>query len=133
MRPGDKQLTLAMHRLIMAPPAGLCVDHINHDGLDNRRCNLRICTQRENSSNMRAHRDSNSPFKGVCYEKAFSRWRASIGFKGVTIYLGIFPSEIDAALAYNEAALKYHGEFACLNDVDGNGHPAPATCDAPAQ
>ncbi len=101
-----------MHRFIMNAPKGMEVDHINGDKLDNRKCNLRICTRSENNGNMRKTRGI-SKYKGVVWHKTDKKWQAQLSKK----YIGYFNSEIEAALAYNEDAKKYFGEFAKLNEV----------------
>lgn len=106
--------TILMHRFILQAPKGVQVDHINGDPLDNRRCNLRLATAQQNRRNM-APRSGKSKYKGVCTFE--SRWRASITVDYKTIHLGLFPTEIQAARAYNEAAIRYFGEFARLNDI----------------
>lgn len=116
----------SLHRIIMNAPAGAVIDHINGNALDNRRKNLRICTQRQNLWNGRAHRDGSSKYRGVCWNRSNSKWRVQI--QGKTI--GHFTAETDAALAYNAAALDRFGEFAKLNRVPGAGvepaRPKPA-------
>ena len=115
---GQETPTVLLHRMIAAAPEGMEVDHINGDGLDNRRENLRVCTHHEN---MRArHRAwGSSDYKGVSWHKQIQKWRAFIGSNGRILHLGCFTDEKEAARAYNEAALKYFGEFAVLNEVDG--------------
>jgi hypothetical protein len=106
-----------MNRELLNAPAGLLVDHRNHDTLDNRRSNLRLATYVENGRNRRkvARRNKSSKYKGVTYYKKRNVWRACICVNGRTIWLGEFKSELEAALAYDAAAKKYFGEFACLN------------------
>ncbi len=101
-----------MHRIIMKAPRGLFVDHINHNGLDNRRCNLRLATSSENMMNQRTLRETSSGLKGAYPIK--NRWTSKITVNGKRIYLGTFETAHDAHLAYCAAALKYHGEFACF-------------------
>ena len=105
-----------MHRLIMDASKGIYIDHINGNGLDNRRCNLRICTNAENHRNSKKYSSGfYSKYKGVTWSKRQKTWKAQIKADYKNKNLGCFDSEIKAALAYNEAALKYHGEFARLN------------------
>jgi hypothetical protein len=92
----------------------LFVDHINHNTLDNRKQNLRVCTPQQNVHNMRLPKHNTSGNKGV-YEMANGRIRAIIWHNNKPKHLGYFDTKEEAAKAYNEAALKYFGEFACLN------------------
>ncbi|MCJ7730610.1 MAG: beta-Ala-His dipeptidase [Sedimentisphaerales bacterium] len=109
----------SMHREIMNPPDGLLVDHRNNDSLDNRKANLRLATHSQNSCNRRKIKSkTSSRFIGVCFDKYRERWTAYIRFHGRRIWLGRFKNEMDAAKAYDEAARKYHGEFARLNFPD---------------
>ena len=107
--------TFDMHRLIMNPPAGLIVDHIDGDGLNNCRPNLRLATPAQNSRNCCAKINVLSKYKGVSPEKRRNCWRTTLTIDGKHIYLGQFNSEIEAAKAYDKGALKYHGRFARLN------------------
>lgn len=107
---------LLMHRVILLPSPSREVDHINHDGLDNRRCNLRSCSTAENQHNNRPIKGS-SKFKGV--DRRGDRWRARIRVHGSPIYIGVFRSEELAAAAYDEAARLHFGDFACLNFPGG--------------
>jgi len=104
-----------MHRIIMNEPKGLFIDHINHDGLDNRRDNLRIATATQNRRNSRSVKTGTSKYKGVHYRKDFKKYRARITVGNKRISIGHFDSEEEAARAYDEAARVYHGDFAVLN------------------
>jgi hypothetical protein len=119
---GAKRRTVLMHRVIANPPEGFFVDHINHDRLDNRRVNLRICTPGQNTFNRRPRprqAERSSRFKGVYWNKTKGKWEVQITLKAATgenrKMIGRFVREIDAALAYDAAALHYFGEFAYLN------------------
>jgi hypothetical protein len=113
---GTKGLTIvSMHRQIMNFPKGLDVDHRNRDGLDNQRSNLRIATHSENNCNQAKRKNTSSRFVGVCFSKRCKRWVAYIAMNRKRMWIGYFDNEIDAAKAYDEAAKKYHGEFARLN------------------
>ena len=105
---------LMLHRLIANTPHGMYTDHRNHDVLDNRKSNLRICTVKQNGMNRR-HRYGSSKFKGVCRDE--HGWRSRIQVDKKKISLGYYKDEIDAAKAYNSGAIKYFGEFANLNII----------------
>ncbi len=102
-----------MHRLIMKYPKGLQVDHINHNGLDNRRCNLRICTKQQNEWNRLPNCNAASPYRGV--QKMRGKWAANIRFNGKLIYLGVFASDTEAAKVWDAKAKELFGEYAYLN------------------
>jgi hypothetical protein len=106
---------LLMHRFIIDAPQGMLVDHINGNKLDNRRSNLRICTQAQNQMNVGKHRDNSSGYKGVSLSKRVGKWRADIKANGKRRTIGYFDTAERAAFAYNEAAKKYHGEFSKIN------------------
>jgi len=106
-----------MHQLLCVAPKGYEIDHKNNDGLDNRRDNLRICTHAQNIHNQKIQtRPKTSRFKGVRLHSC-GTWEARIRVAGSQLYLGHHNTESAAALAYNEAAQKYHGEFAYLNPL----------------
>jgi len=114
-RENKKEIDMA--REIMNCPPGLEVDHINGDLLDNRKCNLRICTHGENMRNRRLQRNNTSGYRGVHYFKRDGRYVAYIYLNGRKIHIGSYKTDIDAAMAYNAHARDLHGEFARLNDI----------------
>lgn len=105
-----------MHRVILGlDDSSIIVDHINRNALDNRKSNLRFCTMRENSYNSGAR--EGRKYKGICKYRDGKRWVAKIGYDGNDYHIGIFDTPEEAALAYNEKAKEFFGEFAYLNDV----------------
>lgn len=113
---------ILLHREITKAKKGEMVDHINGNTLDNRKENLRLCNNQQNSFNQKTKRIKNktSEFKGVYkfkYKKTPKPWVARIKVDYKYICLGYFLTELEAAKAYNEAAVKYHGKFAKLNEV----------------
>jgi len=105
-----------MHHLVIDIPEGLYADHINHNGLDNRKANLRLATRTQNIWHRRKFKSpSRSKFIGVDWASDMKCWRARIRVNGKRIYIGSFKNESDAAKAYDRAAIKYHGQFAVLN------------------
>ncbi len=108
--PNPTRVLLLMHRLIVNAPFGMEVDHVNGDGLDNRRANLRICTHSENVCNQRKTHGT-SRYKGVSWHKDTGKWQAQIKVNGRGMYLGCFTTEEEAHAAYCSASAKYHGGF----------------------
>lgn len=106
---------LAMHSQILNTPKGMKGDHKNHDTLDNRRENLRNCTNTQNLMNKSKHKNSTSLFKGVSWNSRARKWIAQIQPNGKKIMLGKFLVEEEAAHVYDEAAKEHFGEFAVLN------------------
>lgn len=106
-----------LHRLIVGATDGELVDHRNGDGLDNRRANLRTCTHTQNMQNRKVHSNNRSGFKGVYLHKhkGPNCWYAQLKVNGKRVHVGAFLTAEEAARAYDEAAIKHHGEFARLN------------------
>ena len=102
-----------MHRMIMDAKPGEEVDHINHNRLDNRRENLRICTHAQNNWNKRKTASNSTGYIGI--NKWNNRWRAKIKIESKYLHLGYFDTKEEAAKAYDRAAFFYRGEYAVLN------------------
>jgi len=112
----DQDKKAYLHTLLLNPNINKVCDHINGDGLDNRRCNLRIVTVSQNLMNSsKPIRKSSSCFKGVCWHKDTKKWQSQIKLNGCSYYLGLFQNEVDAAKAYDDAAILLFGEYAKLN------------------
>jgi len=103
-----------LHRFIMNCPKDMIVDHINGDKLDNRKCNLRICTQAQNCCNSKKQKNNTSGYKGVCWHTTRKKWFSSIKYNKKNISLGYFNTPEEAYAAYCKAAKELHGEFARL-------------------
>lgn len=113
------------HSVLLNPAGGLIVDHINHDGLDNRRENLRVCTKGENLRN-KIPTKATSNYKGVSWHKQSQKWLSRIKLDRKIVHLGMYDLEVHAARAYDIAAKEYHKEFAYLNNIDESIVPVPA-------
>lgn len=107
---------IILHRLIMEAPKGMQVDHINGDSLDNRKSNLRLCTDSQNKGNRGLNSNNTSGYMGVCKYK--DRWKVQVCHENKTYYLGLFDDKDEAARAYNKKKLELFGEFARINNVD---------------
>jgi len=114
---GNQSIVL-MHREIMNPKKGFVIDHVDGNTLNNLKDNLRICTHGENLRNQKLSISNKTGYKGVYFSKERNKWCALIQVYKVKYHLGSFINLKDAARAYNEAAIKYHGEFAKLNKID---------------
>lgn len=114
------QRNVYMHRLILSvTDTKHVIDHIDHNSLNNQKSNLRIASHIENCKNRKPKKGGGSKYLGVYYFKAKTpRWQASMTVNKKSIYIGLFKSEDEAALAYNEAATKHHGQFANLNIIE---------------
>lgn len=119
--PGSKKEGKArfvyMHKIIMGYGNGKEIDHINHDGLDNTRKNLRFVTRSQNNWNARIQTRNKSGYRGVFFLKNAKKnpWWAKLLVNGIPVFSGYFPTSIEAAKAYNEASLKHHGEWGYRN------------------
>lgn len=112
-----KHKVILIHRIINKTPKGLQTDHINADRLDNRKCNLRTVTVTQNNCNHPSHKGT-SKYKGVSWGARAKKWIVQITTNNKLIYLGSFSEEDKAAEEYNQAALKYHGDYARLNKIN---------------
>ncbi len=102
-----------MHRVILNTPLGMETDHRNHNGLDNRKENIRVCTRGENQHNQSPQLSRASKYKGIY--RHHTKWRAQICHRGKALPIGRFETEIEAAKAYDARAKEVFGEFAYLN------------------
>jgi myo-inositol-1-phosphate synthase len=116
-RKNGKPGQMFLHQYIMDFP-GQDIDHIDGDGLNNRKDNLRTASQQQNQANQRIRTNSSSRYKGVCQPSQAKTWVAAISVHGTVKYLGSFPTEKLAAAAYNEAALEYRGSYALTNVIE---------------
>jgi hypothetical protein len=109
--------SMLMHRQILCLPSGTpLVDHRDRNGLNNQRSNLRICNSSQNQANSKIRSDNTSGYKGVHRKRG--KWKAALTFHDKEISLGSYSDIKDAALAYNEAAIKYFGKFARVNIME---------------
>ncbi len=106
-----KRKLILMHRIIMNCPKNKIIDHINGNSLDNRKENLRICTQSQNISNSKLSKRNKSGFKGVYQTKNKKKWLSLISINSKTKNLGLFSNKLEAKDAYTKAAKEYFGEF----------------------
>lgn len=117
LRPIYGESNIRMHRLIMNTKVDQRIDHIDHDGRNNQKCNLRFADNSQNAANNRLQCDSSTGFKGVTFKKSKKLYLARIRVNGKLIYGGSFKCPLDAAKRYNELAIKHFGEFACINII----------------
>ena len=111
-----KRTSISMHRYIMKTPDGFCTDHINHNGFDNRKVNLRTCTTSQNGMNRKVSKNNTTGYKGVTFNKHSKSYKAYIKKDNKEYLIGYYKTADQAAIAYNIAAVKYFGEFARPND-----------------
>jgi hypothetical protein len=112
-----KRRTLCLHRVITSCDDGFEVDHINHDGLDNQKHNLRVCKAGDNRKNVRRHRDSKHPDKCVYWNKDRKYWWITITYNGRRMSLYSYHDRLIAVMCYDFAAKYLHGQFASTNIV----------------
>lgn len=113
-----KMRVIRMHRFILnVTDSKIQVDHINGNPLDNRKENLRLCSNAENNMNKEIRPDNTTGYKGVYFHKRANKYLSQIWYNQKHYYLGLFESPIDAAKVYNAKAIELHGEFAYLNKI----------------
>lgn len=112
-----QQELISMHSQVLNFPKNY-IDHINGNGLDNRKQNLRSCTFSQNIWNQKIRKNNTSGFKGVSWDKYNKKWRSRIGFNYKYILIGYFDDPINAANAYNKKAKELFGKFARLNVIN---------------
>jgi hypothetical protein len=112
-----RRTTISMHRYLLDAHAGQIVDHRDHDTLNNRRDNIRVCSPSESIQNRRKQTNNTSGFIGVSWHKASGKWTAEIHADGKRLHLGLFNDKLEAVLSRDEAAKRLHGEFAVLNFI----------------
>ncbi len=108
---GGVARTIRMHRFLLAPSDDDLIDHIDCNGLNNRRCNLRLADKYQNASNRGLMRTNTSGFKGVSWSKTRGKWHAKFGARGVLRSLGYYQTAVEAHEAYKAAASAAHGSF----------------------
>lgn len=106
-----RKASIRMHRQLTSPVEGMEVDHVNGNGLDNRRENLRVCSRNENQHNRPLQKNNSSGYKGVYFDTRNKKWKAQISVNSRNRAIGYFSTPEEAHTAYCEAAKKHHGEF----------------------
>lgn len=106
---------LSMHKLLLGVKHGKMIDHINGNGIDNRKSNLRFCTLKENNRNRIIQINNKSGYKGVVFAKIPKKWKAILRTDSKSLSLGYFNNKTDAAKCYDFHARKLFGEFAKTN------------------
>lgn len=106
---------IRMHNILIKHKKRNFIDHIDHNGLNNQKSNLRVCTKQQNNMNKLPMKGGTSKFLGVCWSQRAKKWRSTITHNGKNIHIGYYANEVDAAKAYNAMAKELFGEFANLN------------------
>ena len=112
IRVNGKRTCMKMHKFIID---GIEIDHVDSNGLNNQKHNLRSCTHHQNMMNKSPHINCTSKYKGVSWKVKINKWQCQISINGNVIYLGVYTNEIDAAKEYDKKAKELFGEFAYLN------------------
>lgn len=112
-----KVIIIQMHREIMNTPIGKVTDHINQNGLDNRRKNLRICTKSQNQWNREIQSNNKSGYIGVSWYSRYGKWKAHMTNNGKKIHIGYFDDKNEAAKAYNNAIKKVRDKYIITNKI----------------
>lgn len=123
---GGKRVTVLMHRVVLSAQAGKEIDHINGNGTDNRKTNLRVATCSQNCQNQTAKASNKCGFKGVCLHPRNRNWVAKIMREGRSYHIGVFDTPEEASAAYAEAAKRLHGDFANLGPRQTPPERAPS-------
>jgi len=113
-----KRKIILMHRKIMNCSSDMKIDHANHDGLDNRRCNIRICTNSQNRKNSGLQKNNSSGLIGVSWHKRCKKWMARIQKDKRDIHIGYFNNKVEAGHMVDQFSICLFGEFAVLNFPD---------------
>ena len=107
-----------MHRLLLNAKSKKVVKHMDNDYLNNQKSNLKTCTYSQKGASIKYVQQGTSKYKGVCFHSASKKWQATTSKKGKKIHIGTFPTEAQAAHAYNLKATELFGEFAFLNEIN---------------
>jgi len=111
----NKSHTVFMHRQINKTPEGMSTDHVDGNKLNNKKENLRTCTESENKRNAKTPKTNKSGYKGVSFSSSHKKWYAIIKNNGKSLWIGGYDNKTDAAIAYDKKAIELYGEFARLN------------------
>jgi hypothetical protein len=115
------QRKISMHRQILNFPNKI-IDHINRNGLDNRKCNLRLCSVGQNKTNCKKYKNNRSGFRGVSWHPLIKKWQVRIQHNNIMVHVGYFNDKIQGAKSYDKKAKALFGDFALLN-FPGGGNP----------